>query len=60
MKPALNDADIPDLEGFDRFHDAVRRVTGRHEASRDVVLGMVGEAEHVSITAAARVVSPGR
>ncbi len=47
MKRALNDSDIPELDGFDRFHEAVRRVTGWQEASGDIVLGMVGEAEHV-------------
>ena len=47
MKRALTDTEIPELDGFDRFHEAVRRVTGRHEASPDIVLGMVGKAGHV-------------
>ncbi len=47
MKRALTDTEIPELDGFDRFHEAVRRVTGRHEASPDIVLGMVGTAGYV-------------
>ena len=47
MRRAVNDARIPELEGFDRFHEAVRRVTGRHQASEDIVLGMAGQAGHV-------------
>ena len=47
MKRALNDAGNPELDGFERFHEAVRRVTDRHEASGDFVLRMVGKAEHV-------------
>ncbi len=47
MRRALNDARIPELEGFDHFHEAVRRMTGRHEAPEDVVLGMTGRAGYV-------------
>ena len=47
MKRALTNLDIPELDGFDRFHEAVRRVTGRHEASDDIVSDMTGEARHV-------------
>ncbi len=47
MKRALNDSEIPELDGFDRFHEAVRRVTGRHETSPDIALGMVGTAGYV-------------
>ena len=47
MRRALNDARTPELEGFDRFREAVRRVTHRREASEDIVLGMAGRAEHV-------------
>ena len=39
MRRALKAEDIPELDGFDRFHEAVRRVTGQHE-TRDVVLGL--------------------
>ena len=47
MRRALNGADIPELDGFDRFHEAVRRFSGRHEQSDDVVLDMAGRAERV-------------
>ena len=47
MRRASNDAQTRELEGFDRFHEAVRRVTGRHKASGDIVLGMAGKAEYV-------------
>ena len=47
MRRALDDTEIPELDGFERFHEAVRRVTGQHEASGDVVLGFVGRAERV-------------
>ncbi len=45
MRRALDDVEIPELDGFERFHEAVRRVTGRREPSEDVVLGFVGRAE---------------
>ena len=47
MRRALDDVEMPELDGFERFHEAVRRVTGRHETSGDVVLGFVGRAERV-------------
>ena len=47
MRRALNGADIPELDGFERFHGAVRRFTGRHEQPYDVVLDMVGRAGRV-------------
>ena len=47
MRRALNDARIPELEGFDRFREAVRRVTGQHKASEDIVLEMTGKAGYV-------------
>ena len=47
MRRALNGDEIPELDGFDRFHGAVRRCTGRHEQSGDVVLDMVGRAGRV-------------
>ena len=45
MRRALNGADMPELDGFDRFHEAVRRTTGHHERPEDVVLDMAGSAE---------------
>lgn len=47
MRRALNDERIPELEGFDLFREAVRRVTGRHEASEDIVHGMTGRIGYV-------------
>ena len=39
MRCALTDDGIPELDGFDRFFEAVRRVTGQHE-TRDVLLDL--------------------
>ena len=47
MRRALADPGIPELDGFARFREAVRGVTGPHEASRDLVAGMIGEAGRV-------------
>ena len=47
MRWALDDAGIPELEGFERFYEAVRRVAGLHETPEDVVLGLAGRPAHV-------------
>ena len=47
MRRALDDTAIPELDGFERFHEAVRRVTGQDETSGDLVPGLVGRAERV-------------
>ena len=47
MRRALNGADMPELDGFDRFHEAVRHTTGHHERPEDVVLDMAGSEERV-------------
>ena len=47
MRRALNGADIPELDGFDRFHEAVRRFTGRFAQPDDIVLDMTGRAGRV-------------
>ena len=47
MRRALNGDDIPELDGFDRFHEAVRRFSGQYEQSDEVVLDMAGRAERV-------------
>ena len=47
MRRALNGADIPELDGFDRFHEAVRRFSGRHEHPDDILLDLAGRAERV-------------
>lgn len=44
MRRALNDTEVPELDGFDRFHEAVRRSAGRHHAPGDVVLDLAGQA----------------
>ena len=47
MRRALNGADIPELDGFDRFHQAVLRFTDRHEQPDDVALDMAERAGRV-------------
>ncbi len=47
MRRALDDTAIPELDGFKRFHEAVRRVAGQDETSGDIVPGLVGRAERV-------------
>ena len=47
MRRALDDTAIPELDGFERFHEAVRRVTGQDETSGDLVPGLAGRAERV-------------
>ena len=47
MRRALDDTGIPELDGFERFHEAVRRVAGQDETSGDLVPGLVGRAERV-------------
>ena len=47
MRRALNDPDIPELDGFDRFHEAIRRTTGDDEPADDVVLTMAAQAGRV-------------
>ena len=46
MRRALKDDGIPELDGFDRFHEAVRRVTGQHETP-DVVFDWATEGGRV-------------
>ena len=46
MRRALKDDGIPELDGFDRFHEAVRRVTGQHETP-DVVFDWAREGGRV-------------
>ena len=47
MQRALADPGIPELDGFERFREAVVGVVGRPEASEDIVSGMIGEAGRV-------------
>ena len=46
MRRALKDDGIAELDGFDRFHEAVRRATGQHETP-DVVFDWAREGGHV-------------
>ena len=47
MRSVLNGAEPPELDGFDRFHEAVRRATGRNGPQADIVHEMVGRAGRV-------------
>ena len=47
MRRALKDVQMPELDGFERFHEAVRRVAGQHETSPDVVHEFVGQANRM-------------
>ena len=47
MRRALDDTAIPEFDGFERFHEAVRRVAGQDETSGDLVPGLAGQAERV-------------
>ena len=47
MREALTDEEIPELDGFERFYEAVRKITGHRETPEDVVLGMAGQVDHV-------------
>ena len=47
MRRALADTGLPELDGFERFHEAVRSVTGQHEPHEDLVLAMAGQADRV-------------
>lgn len=42
MRRALTDSDIPELDGFERFYEAVRRVTGQYNdtSADNAILGM--------------------
>ncbi|MDE0419630.1 MAG: glycosyltransferase [Gammaproteobacteria bacterium] len=45
MRKALTDSDIPELDGFERFHEAVLRVTEQYKdtAAHNAILGMAGD-----------------
>ena len=47
MRRARDDPGIPEMDGFEGFHQALRRVTGQHEVPEEVVLGLAGQAERV-------------
>ena len=44
MRRALDDAGIPELDGFDRFHEAVLRAAGVCQSAKDIVLELAGQA----------------
>ena len=43
MRRALNQTDLPELAGFERFHEAVLRMAGERLACEDVALKLVGQ-----------------
>ena len=47
MRKALTNGNLPELDGFDRFFDAVDKTTGQGEEAERVVLGMIGQATRV-------------
>ena len=47
MRTALRRADLPELAGFERFQEAVLRMTGERQACEDVALAFAGQAKHV-------------
>ena len=48
MRRALDDAGIPELEGFERFYEAVRRLADpRADTAEDIVLGLAGRPARV-------------
>ena len=49
MRKALTDSTIPELDGFERFYEAVLRVTGQHtdKQARNAILRMAGNSLHV-------------
>ena len=49
MRKALTDSDIPELDGFERFYEAVLWVTGQYKdtAARNAILGMAGDSLRV-------------
>ena len=47
MRQALDNAGIPELDGFDRFHEAVLRAAGVRRPAGDIVLDLAGQARSV-------------
>lgn len=47
MRRALTDSSLPELDGFERFFEAVLRVTGRYVEPENIVLGLAGGAARV-------------
>lgn len=47
MREVVKGVEVPELDGFDRFHEAILRMSGQHERSEDIVLGLVGQAQRV-------------
>ena len=43
MRQALRDEDLPELAGFDLFHEAVLRMAGERQACEDVALQLAGQ-----------------
>ena len=47
MRHALQDANLPELEGFEAFHDAVLRFTGERKTRQDIALELCDEPKRV-------------
>ena len=47
MRQALRDTRLPELQGFEAFHDAVLRMTGERETRQDIALELCGEPKRV-------------
>ena len=47
MRRSLDDTTLPELDGFERFHEAVLRTAGWQRLPEDIVLGMVRHARRV-------------
>ena len=47
MRQALRDAHLPELEGFEAFHDAVLKMTGERTTRQDIALELCGEPKRV-------------
>ena len=47
MRQALRRADLPEIAGFERFHEAVLRMTGERKACEDIALQLAGQPKRV-------------
>ena len=47
MRRALRQADLPELAGFDHFHEAVLRMAGERHACEDIALALAGRPKRV-------------
>ena len=47
MRQALRQVDLPELVGFDHFHEAVLRMAGERHACEDIALALAGQPKRV-------------